>query len=248
MDRSEVSLQTAPAPAKSGFRRFIPLLILAAGLAAFFASGLQHQLTLASLKAHRDELQTWVHAHPLMAPVLYGSIYALAVACSIPASWMFTVTAGFLFGLYEGTLVAMLSATTGATIIFLSTRTALADFFERRAGAAIRKLEAGFRKNAFNYLFALRLMPVVPFALINLAAGLLGVSLRTFVTATLIGIIPACAIYVGIGSGLGALFDSGHDPDLKIIFQPQILLPLVALALFSLVPVIWQRLRRRPPD
>ena len=211
---AEPAPESAAAPAKPGFRRFIPLLILGAGLAAFFASGLQHQLTLASLKAHRDELQAWVHLHPFLAPVLYGSVYAFAVACSIPASWMFTMTTGFLFGLYEGTVVAMLSATTGATIIFLSTRTALADFFERRAGTAIRKLEAGFSKNAFNYLFALRLMPVVPFALINLAAGLLGVNLRTFVVATLIGIIPACAIYVGIGSGLGKLFDSGHEPNL----------------------------------
>jgi uncharacterized membrane protein YdjX (TVP38/TMEM64 family) len=232
-------------PAKSGFRRFIPLLILAAGLAAFFTTGLQDKLTLASLKAHRDVLQAWVHAHPIVAPLLYGSVYAFAVACSIPASWMFTVTTGFLFGLYEGTLVAMLSATTGATVIFLSTRTALADFFERRAGASVRKLEAGFRENAFNYLFALRLMPVVPFALINLAAGLLGVNLRTFVIATLIGIIPACAIYVGIGSGLGHLFDTGHDPDLTIILQPRILLPLLALALFSLVPVVWHRIARR---
>jgi len=237
--------QPAAAPATSGVRRFIPLLILVLGLVAFFASGLQHQLTLASLKAHRDELQAWVHAHPFLAPLLYGAVYAAAVAVSIPASWMFTVTSGFLFGLYEGTAVAMLSATTGATVIFLSTRTALADILERHAGPAVKKLEAGFRENAFNYLFALRLMPVVPFALINLAAGLLGVNLRTFVIATLIGIIPACAIYVGIGSGLGHLFDRGHEPDLDIFFQPQIIVPLLALALFSLAPVVWHRIRRK---
>jgi len=243
MDGTET--QPAAAPAKSGLRRFVPLLILALGLVAFFASGLQDQVTLGSLKAHRDELQAWVHAHPFVAPLLFGGLYAAAVAVSIPASWMFTVSCGFLFGLYEGTIVAMLSATTGATVIFLSTRTALADIFERRAGSAIRQFEAGFRENAFNYLFALRLIPVVPFALINLAAGLLGVNLRVFVVATLIGIVPACAIYVGIGSGLGHLFDTGHDPDLDIFFQPQILVPLLALALFSLVPVIWHHVRRK---
>jgi uncharacterized membrane protein YdjX (TVP38/TMEM64 family) len=91
-------------------------------------------------------------------------------------------------------------------------------------------------------------MPVFPFWLVNLAAAFLGVPLRVFALGTLIGIVPGALIYASVGNGLGAVLDAGGTPDLSIVTRPQVLLPIIGLALLSLVPVLYRRLRRKPPE
>jgi uncharacterized membrane protein YdjX (TVP38/TMEM64 family) len=109
-------------------------------------------------------------------------------------------------------------------------------------------MEAGFRENAMCYLLVLRLVPLFPFFLVNLAPAFLGVPLPTFVAATFVGIIPGTFVYAGVGSGLGAVLEAGREPDLGLIYQPEILLPLLALAALACVPLVYKRLkaRRRP--
>ena len=102
-------------------------------------------------------------------------------------------------------------------------------------------MEAGFQKNAFSYLMVLRLVPLFPFFLVNLAPAFLGVKLRTFMVATFFGIIPGTFVFASVGNGLGAIFDEGGEPNLGIIFQPEVLGPILALAALSLVPVIYKR-------
>ncbi|HUJ04094.1 MAG TPA: TVP38/TMEM64 family protein [Rhizomicrobium sp.] len=228
-------------PARPRWRRFVPLLLLVAGLIAFFAAGLEHQLTLESLRQNRDALERWVDAHPVLSALIFVIAYVAVVACSIPAASPMTLAGGFLFGTFEGGSLVVGAATLGATILFLAAKTALADLFRARLGANLRKMEDGFNANAFNYLLALRLAPVFPFFLVNLAAGLLGVRLWTYVAATFVGIIPATFVYAGLGNGLGALFEHGVRPDLALVFEPRIFLPLLGLAALSLVPVFWQR-------
>lgn len=222
-------------------RRLLPLGLLLIGFAVFFALGLQHQLSLETLKANRAALEGWVAAHPILAAVVFAGIYALIVACSIPVGAPMTLAGGLLFGVWEGGGLVVIAATVGATVIFLATKTALADLIRTRIGGRIRAMEDGFRKNAFNYLLVLRLVPIFPFFLVNLAAGLLGVRLSTYVLATFIGIIPGTFVYAGLGNGLGALFESGGTPDLGLIFKPVVLVPLIGLALLSLLPVLWRR-------
>ena len=101
----------------------------------------------------------------------------------------------------------------------------------------------GFQQNEFNYLLFLRLLPIFPFFIINIAAGVLGVSLRHFFIGTLLGIIPGTFIYAWVGSGLGFALEQGHTLNLKVIFSPKILLPICALALLSLVPIIYKKLK-----
>ena len=230
-------------------RRFLPLALLVGGLAAFFAGGLHHYITLDTLRDHQEDLQVFVGNYAVGASIAFMMIYAAAVAFSVPGGAVLTITGGFMFGVIWGTLVVVVGATLGAIGIFLAARTALGDVLRRRAGASVQRLEAGFRENAFSYLLTLRLIPVVPFWLVNLVPAFFGVRLGTYALATVIGIVPGTIVYVGVGNGLGATLAAGQNPDLGIIFQPAILLPLLGLALLSLLPVVYRKIKaRRQPN
>jgi uncharacterized membrane protein YdjX (TVP38/TMEM64 family) len=100
------------------------------------------------------------------------------------------------------------------------------------------------REHAFSYIVTLRLLPIFPFWLVNIGLALVDVPLRTFVLATLLGVIPGTFVYSALGSGLGTIFDRNEAPNLSIIFEPQILLPLLGLAVLSLAPVVFRRFRK----
>jgi uncharacterized membrane protein YdjX (TVP38/TMEM64 family) len=116
-----------------------------------------------------------------------------------------------------------------------------------KAGPAMRRMEDGFRENALSYLLVLRLVPLFPFWLVNLVPAFLGVPLRTFVIGTFVGIIPGSVVYCLVGSGLGSVFDAGETPDLGIIFEPEILAPIIGLAVLSVIPVVYKHLKRAKP-
>jgi len=228
---------------QSGFSlgRLIPLVVLAAGLVAFFVLDLGQYVTLDALKENREFLQTFVAENTALAFTVYMAVYTVMVAFSLPGALIATLTGGFLFGTIFGGLATVVAATVGATIVFLIAKTALGDTLRAKAGPGIQKMEAGFQKNAFSYLMVLRLVPLFPFFLVNLAPAFLGVKLRTFVVATFFGIIPGTFVFASVGNGLGAIFDEGGEPNLGIIFQPEVLGPILALAALSLVPVIYKR-------
>ncbi len=228
-------------------RRVLPLAALAAAIIAVFALRLDRYLSFEQLAAHREWLLAAVDRLGILAAVLFVLAYAAVTGLSLPGAAILTMTSGFLFGTLPGTIIAVCGATLGATIVFLVARTAFGDVLRARAGPFIRKLEAGFRANAFNYLLALRLVPLFPFFAVNLVPAFLGVRLSTFVIATFIGIIPGAVVYASLGSGLGALLDRGEAPDLGIIFEPHVFGPLVGLALLALIPVAYKQFRREKP-
>ena len=240
-------------PSRSGDRplsaalRFLPLVVLAGGLAAFFALGLQRYVTFEALAHHREMLLAWVAAHPVGAPLAYTLLYILAVAFSVPGGALLTLTGGFLFGVAGGTACALIGATIGATALFLAARTAFGDLLRAKAGPALQRMEEGFRRDAFSYLLVLRLVPLFPFFLVNLVPAFLGVRLGTYVAATAIGIIPATFVFASVGNGLGAVFDAGDKPDVfGVLLTARVLLPILGLALLALIPVIHRRLKGRP--
>ncbi len=226
--------------------RLAPLALIALGFALFFAFGLHRHLNFEALRESRAALTAWVDAHPVLAPGLYMAVYVAVVACSLPIGLLMSPVGGFLFGTWLGGACAVGGATVGAAILFLAARTALGDFLRDRAGPALARLEAGFRANAFSYLLALRLIPVVPFFVLNLAPAFLGMRLMPFVAATVIGIAPATFILASVGSGLSAVFDAGADPDFSIIATPAVLGPLLGLALLALLPVAYRHWRKKP--
>ncbi|GMV63714.1 MAG: hypothetical protein AMXMBFR74_28820 [Parvibaculum sp.] len=239
--------ETAPNDRRPGaLRRFLPLLALAAGLGAFFALGLDRYVTLDTLRDNRQALSAWVAENWALAAFVYVLAYIAMVAFSLPGGLVATLTGGFLFGTIFGGLLTVFGATIGATAIFLAARTALGETLREKAGPKLRKLEDGFGKNAFSYMLVLRLVPIFPFFLVNLAPAFLGVPLRTYVVATFLGIIPGTFVFASLGNGLGAIFDAGRDPDLGLIFEPEILGPILALALLALLPVVYRRFASAP--
>ena len=169
----------------------------------------------------------------------------MVVLLSLPGGAVMTIAGGFVFGAAWTTAYVVVSATVGATGLFLVAKTALGDPLRARAGPFIQRVEKGFRANALSYLLVLRLIPLFPFWLVNLAPAFLGVPLRVYVVATFFGIMPGTAVYAWVGGGLGQLLAEGGEPNLGMNFEPHILLPLIALAALSTLPIVYRRLRRR---
>ncbi|MBI3453613.1 MAG: TVP38/TMEM64 family protein [Rhodospirillales bacterium] len=232
-----------PAAKSRGLGRLIPVVVLAAGFAAFFAFGLHRYVTFDTLARHRAALLALVEANAAIAPVVYILIYIAVVAFSLPGGTLLTVTGGFLFGTLAGGVYAIIGATLGAIALFLAARFAFSDILRAKVGPALRRMEEGFRRDALSYLLVLRLVPIFPFFLVNLVPAFLGVNLRTYVVATFIGIMPATFVFASVGRGLGAVFDAGGMPDFGIILTPPILLPILGLALLALVPVVYKRIK-----
>ena len=224
--------------------RLAPLGVVCAAIAAVFIFGLDDYLSFEILKNNRQTALEWYGQNRVMASVSFVAFYAMVVALSVPGAVWLSLAAGFIFGTARATVVVVFSATLGALGIFFIAKYALADFFHEKAGKAGRKMEKGFRENALSYLLVLRLVPLIPFWLVNLVPALLGVPTRTFVIGTFFGIIPGTVVFCSIGNGLGAVFDRGEMPDLKIIFQPEIFGPLLGLAVLSLIPVIYKRMKK----
>jgi uncharacterized membrane protein YdjX (TVP38/TMEM64 family) len=228
-------------------KRFLPLALLLLAIVAAFGLGLDDYVSFEELERNRAQLLAFVERHPLLAPLVFMLIYAAVIALSIPGGAILTMAGGFLFGVVAATCYAVIAATCGATVVFLIARTALGDTLRHKAGPAMRRMEAGFRENALSYLLFLRLIPVFPFWLVNLVPAFLGVPLRTYVLATLVGIIPGSLVYASVGNGLGAVFEAGGRPDLGIIFKPEIILPIIGLAVLAILPVAYKKIKAGQP-
>ncbi len=211
-------------------------------------SGIAHALSWEALARHQVELTAWVEAHRLLAAACYLLFYVMLVAFSIPESAVVTVAGGLLFGTLIGGTLAVLGSTLGSVIIFLVARSALAKTVARRARPIIKRIRPGIKRDGFSYLLALRLVPALPFWLVNLGAAVSGMRLWPYASATLIGIIPATFVFASIGDGVGAVLAAGGHPNVGLIFTPRVLGPLVGLAVLSLTPVILRHIRRPKRD
>lgn len=230
-----------PSPRRRALLRLIPLVLLLGASIAFLLSGGRQYLTFASLAQHREFLTDLVARGGALSVLAYVAFYAGVTALSLPGAMLMTIAGGFLFGPWLGALYALIGATIGATADFLAARAGLSEFADKAAGPRIRRLTAGFRDDALSYLLVLRLVPVFPFWLVNLVAGASGMRLPVYVMATFLGMIPGALIYAGIGSGVSDMIAAGRHPDPDTIFRPKILLPLIGLAMLSLLPVLYKR-------
>ena len=225
----------------SRLKRLLPLLILLLGLAAVYAMGWHRYLSFGILQENRENLIGFVQGQKVIAALAFLALYALAVAFSIPGGSFLTIAGGFMFGTWLGGLYAVMAATVGSTLVFLAAKTAFGEILRQKASGYLQKMESGFKENELSYLLVLRLVPLFPFWLVNLVPAFVGMSLRNYVIGTFFGIIPGTFVYASVGNGLDALFRSGETPDLGIILRPEILLPIMGLALLSLVPVLYKK-------
>ncbi len=230
---------------RPAWRRWLPLGIIALGLVVVFALDLDRFASFQHLREHHQRLAQFVAAHYVQALLGYLLLYVLFVALSLPGAIWLTVAAGFLFGAVVGATMAVVAATTGATLLFLATKTSLGEYLHSRAGLWLAKVERGFAENQWSYLLMMRLFPAIPFFIANLVPAFLGVPLRVFVITTFIGIIPATVIFATIGAGLGSVLKTSADLSLHSLMTPQVKGALVGLAVLAAAPIAVKYLRRR---
>ncbi|GAB4352615.1 MAG: TVP38/TMEM64 family protein [Oricola sp.] len=233
----------------SAVRRFAPIAVIAAGLAFAYLMGWQRYLSLGFLAGSREMLLGFVDANYALSVAGFAAVYVLAVAFSVPAASILTIFGGFLFGWLVGGLVVAFAATLGATIVFIAARSAFGDVLRGRVGARVRRLAEGFEEDAFSYLLVLRLAPVFPFFVMNIAPALFHVPLRTYVAATFLGILPGTFAYAWLGEGvdsvLAAARAAGAEVRASDLVTPQITVAFVALAVVAAIPPVLKRLRAR---
>jgi uncharacterized membrane protein YdjX (TVP38/TMEM64 family) len=222
----------------------LPILILMLILFVVLAFKLHGYFTFETLRENHDFLVRWTQDHPILAGIAFITAYILVVAVSLPVAVYFNIMAGFLFGMFFGTVYAVIGATIGSILIFLAVNTAFGEWLEKRAKGWVKQLERGFQKNAFNYLLVIRLIPVIPFWAVNIGAALLNIKLKPFAIATFFGIIPETVLYVWMGSGLEEIFNAGQTPSLDMLWVPSTVIPLLALALLPLIPLVYQKIKK----
>ncbi len=231
---------------KSGMKRFLPLVVVVAALVAFFAFGLNDYFTQDALKENHNALKSFAAEWGIWAVLAFVGIYAAAVSISFPGASFLTIFAGFMFGTLVGGTAVVVGATLGATIIFLIARTALGDVWRKRTGSTLQKLEEGFRDGELSYMFILRLVPIFPFWLVNLAPAFLGVRLRNYVLATFVGIMPATFVYAAAGDIGSEAIARGEDLSLTgLLTDPKVIFLMVGLVVLALIPIAYKRFGKR---
>lgn len=238
-----------PAGGAKSIWRYAPVVLVIAGLVLGYAFGLQNYLSLTFLAEQREALRAYVDANFLWSALLFLVVYILAVAFSFPAASVLTIFGGFLFGWLIGGALVAVGATIGASILFLATRSAFGGFLRHRVDGVVKKMADGFRENAFGYLFVIRLAPVFPFFVVNIAAALFDISLGRFFTATLFGILPGTFAYAYLGQGVDSVLvaaqASGREAQISDLVTPEITLAFFALAFVALIPTVVKQIRKR---
>ncbi len=254
-----------PQDRKSALGRFGPLAALLTIAAFIYLMGWHRYFSFEQLASNREMITGTVRDHFLFSLLAYALIYAFVVALSLPVGSFFTILGGFLFGPLIGGTATVMSATAGALLIFFIARTSLGETLAERAGPWIEKLRDGFKDHALNYLLFLRLVPLFPFWLVNIAPALLGVKTSTYLIGTVIGIIPATYAFSYVGAGLGSVIDAqgraydscmtkanmeGTVPHCSIslnpgdLVTPELLLSFAALGVVALIPVALKKFRK----
>ena len=232
-------------PPRATLIRLAPLIAIgiAAGVGVVF---LRDVFSFEALRDNRETLLGFRDAHYLLTVLGFIGIYILIVGFSLPGATIATLTGGFLFATFPGVLFNITGATIGATLIFLAARWGLGDRLSARMNlgdGVVKRIKDGIDANQWSMLFLIRLVPAVPFFMANLIPGLVGVPLSRFAISTFFGIMPGALVFTSVGAGLGEVFARGETPNLGLIFEPQIFLPLLGLCLLAALPIVIKAVR-----
>ncbi len=208
----------------------IALVVLVAALVAgFFIFDLGRYFDLEFIKAQRDAYQSYYEQRPSIAILAYAAIYIAVTSLSLPGAAILTLLGGALFGVVTGTVVVSFCSTIGATVSFLVARSLLRDAIQSKFGDRLETINNGIAKEGIFYLFTMRLIPVIPFFVINLVMGLTPIRTAQFFFVSQLGMFPGTIVYVNAGTQL-AQIDS-----LAGILSPQLIFSFVLLGLFPLI-------------
>ncbi len=254
--------------AAPGLKRWAPAAALVAVMALVYGMGWHEYLSFKTIGLNYESLKSAIAGNVPLAVLAYTAAYIAVVALSLPGALVMTLAGGLLFGWQLGTVLTVVAATIGATIIFLVARTSFGESLAAKAGPSLAKLRDGFKENALSYLLFLRLVPAFPFFIVNLAPALLGVPLKTYVLGTFLGIIPGTTAFSIAGSGLGSVVEAQNKVyqeclaqagaagqtacpytiDTSALLTNELLAAFVALGLVSLLPIALKRLRGRDAE
>ena len=246
---------------RKSFMPWLIALVFVGATIAIFASGVHRYLSFSTLVTYQDTLHDMVARNHAVAPLLFVMAYALVVAFSIPGAVVLTVTSGFLFGGVFGTMFTLTGATIGVAGIYAIAGTALGPVVKRLVAGRLASIDEGFREGVWSYLFFLRLVPLFPFWVVNLATACLQVPLVPLLVTTFLGTLPATMAFSFAGASFaeivrsqgealracqasgatncGVTFDASH------VISPQILATLIALGVMALIPVVMKAWRKR---
>lgn len=220
-------------------KKLLILLLLITAIAAIRMTGVHRYLTFENLQTQKDILHGFVDKNYLLAIIIFMLIYSVSVAFSIPGATILTLAGGLVFGTVLGAIYVNVGATSGAIGVFIFARYLLGAKLQEKYADKLAKFNNEIEINGYSYLLTLRFIPLFPFWMINLFAGLTKIPLRTYVWTTAIGILPGSLVYTYTGNQLNTI-NSVSD-----IFSWNILLAFVLLGLLALIPTILNHIKRK---
>lgn len=218
-------------------RRIILLVVILVAAATLYQLGLKDYLTLDALKAQQGSFASAYGENPVLVIGIFFLVYVVSTSLSLPGAALLTLLAGALFGVVTGTIIVSFASTIGATLAFLGARFLLRDWVQAKFGSKLKAINDGVAKDGAFYLFSLRLIPVVPFFVINLAMGLTPIKTRTFYWVSQVGMFLGTIVYVNAGTQLAQINSLGDiaSPALLASFAALGLFPWIARGLMNLI-------------
>ncbi|MBU1039467.1 MAG: TVP38/TMEM64 family protein [Proteobacteria bacterium] len=237
-------METAQTPAPKGGNtpRLVLAALMALAVAAFFGLGLDKYLTLTALKTSLEELRVLVAEQPLRSAAAYFVFYVTVIALGLPGATILTLGGGAVFGFARGLVLASFASTLGASLSCLAARYVLRDWVQARLGSRLARVNEGIEREGAFYLFTMRMIPALPFFVINPLMGLTSMPVRTFAWVSQLGMLPATAVFVYAGGRLAQVQTPAG------VFTPGILAALTFMGLLPLLArrlIAWLRARRQ---
>ena len=220
--------------------------LLGVGAASVVFLGVDDRIGLDLLRQHQDALLSFVTSKPVIAGILFTTIYALVVATSVPGLAVLTMVGGYLFGWVLGAAYTMIAATFASMVIFLLARSAFGAAMRERAGPMIRRFARSFKESALSYVFIMHLVPIFPYMIVTTLPAACGVPLHIYMFSAFFGILPATVLLARVGSGLGDVLATDGPIDPSSFMTTDIMLSLAGLALLALLPVAYRALKPVP--
>ena len=232
--------EPTPSPIKSNVKLFA--FLVAAILIALLAWIYRDALTLETLAQQESQLRRFQSDHPLAVYLLAFAVYVTVTGLSLPGAAALTLVYGWYFGFGPAVLLVSFASTSGATLAFLSSRYLLRDAVVSRYGDSMRSFQKRLKEEGAYYLFSLRLIPVVPFFVINLVMGLTPISARTYWWVSQLGMLPGTAVYVFAGSRVPHLSELAEKQGVGAFFEPQQIVQLtIAFTLLGVFPLAMRK-------
>lgn len=219
-------------------KRFILGVVFFSCMIIIWMTGITKYLTIEEIHHHADFLRSMIQRHYGPSVLIYTAVYIMAALFALPIASLLTLVAGFLFGTI-GFVYTIIASTIGALFSFLIMRYLMAEYVQQRYARQLKSFNTEMQKHGYRYLFMVRLIPVIPFFIVNIIASCLPVSIKAFLISTAIGIMPITALYTYAGQEL-ATIHSVHD-----VFTGRVIIVLLGLVVIGLIPVVIACCKRR---